>query len=98
MSKPTNEIAATRATLDNIMTVAPYRARWSSRAGVVARHVPVPSPKIDPKATRFERLTHSQALDGGYKVMDATAFALARETAMPIIVASRVMKCKRQSG
>jgi uridylate kinase len=43
-------------------------------------------PKIDPKATRFERLTHSQALDGGLKVMDATAFALARETAMPIIV------------
>ena len=43
-------------------------------------------PKIDPKAKRFERLTHSQALDGGYKVMDATAFALARETAMPIIV------------
>jgi uridylate kinase len=43
-------------------------------------------PKKDPKAKRFERLTHSQALDGGYKVMDATAFALARETAMPIIV------------
>ena len=43
-------------------------------------------PKTDPKAKRFERLTHSQALEGGYKVMDATAFALARETAMPIIV------------
>ena len=39
-----------RATLDKIMTVAPYRARWSSRAGLVPRHVPVPSPKIDPKA------------------------------------------------
>jgi len=45
-------------------------------------------PKIDPKATRFERLTHSQALDGGLKVMDATAFALAREISMPIIVFS----------
>lgn len=43
-------------------------------------------PKTNPKAKRFERLTHSQALEGGYKVMDATAFALARETAMPIIV------------
>jgi uridylate kinase len=45
-------------------------------------------PKKDPTATRFERLTHSQALQGGYKVMDATAFALARDTAMPIIVFS----------
>ncbi|MDR3467071.1 MAG: UMP kinase [Xanthobacteraceae bacterium] len=45
-------------------------------------------PKLDPKAKRFDRLTHSQALEGGYKVMDATAFALARETAVPIIVFS----------
>ncbi|ABE40083.1 UMP kinase [Rhodopseudomonas palustris] len=45
-------------------------------------------PKRDPKATRFERLTHSEALAGGYKVMDATAFALARETSLPIIVFS----------
>ncbi|WP_448031667.1 UMP kinase [Bradyrhizobium liaoningense] len=45
-------------------------------------------PKTDPTATRFERLTHSQAIEGGYKVMDATAFALARETSLPIIVFS----------
>lgn len=45
-------------------------------------------PKKDPSAKRFERLTHSQALEGGYKVMDATAFALARETSLPIIVFS----------
>jgi uridylate kinase len=45
-------------------------------------------PKLDPQAKRFDRLTHSQALEGGYKVMDATAFALARETAVPIIVFS----------
>jgi uridylate kinase len=45
-------------------------------------------PKLDPKAKRFDRLTHSQALEGGYKVMDATAFALARETGVPIIVFS----------
>jgi uridylate kinase len=45
-------------------------------------------PKEDPSARRFERLTHSQALEGGYKVMDATAFALARDTSLPIIVFS----------
>jgi uridylate kinase len=45
-------------------------------------------PKIDKAAKRFDRLTHSQAVTGGYKVMDATAFALARETSLPIIVFS----------
>jgi len=45
-------------------------------------------PKQDPSAKRFDRLTHSQAIAGGYKVMDATAFALARETSLPIIVFS----------
>ena len=45
-------------------------------------------PKKDPSARRFDRLTHSQAIEGGYKVMDATAFALARETSLPIIVFS----------
>jgi uridylate kinase len=45
-------------------------------------------PKKDPSAKRFERLTHAQAIEGGYKVMDATAFALARETSLPIIVFS----------
>jgi len=45
-------------------------------------------PKVDKTAKRFERLSHSQAIQGGYKVMDATAFALARENALPIIVFS----------
>ncbi|OLE33381.1 MAG: UMP kinase [Alphaproteobacteria bacterium 13_1_20CM_3_64_12] len=45
-------------------------------------------PRKDPAAKRFDRLTHSQAVQGGYKVMDATAFALARETSLPIIVFS----------
>ena len=45
-------------------------------------------PKKDKSAKRFDRLTHSQAIEGGYKVMDATAFALARETSLPIIVFS----------
>jgi uridylate kinase len=45
-------------------------------------------PKKDPSAKRFDRLSHSQAIEGGYKVMDVTAFALARETSLPIIVFS----------
>jgi uridylate kinase len=45
-------------------------------------------PKSDPKAVRYERLTHQEALSGHLKVMDATAFALARENHMPIIVFS----------
>ena len=45
-------------------------------------------PKKDPKATRYERLTHQQAIERDIKVMDATAFALARENRMPIIVFS----------
>jgi uridylate kinase len=45
-------------------------------------------PKKDPTATRFERLSHKEAIDRDLKVMDATAFALARENRMPIIVFS----------
>ena len=45
-------------------------------------------PKKDPKATRFERLSHQEAIARDLKVMDATAFALARENRMPIIVFS----------
>jgi len=45
-------------------------------------------PKLDPKASRYERLTHQEAIDRSLKVMDATAFALARENRIPIIVFS----------
>jgi uridylate kinase len=45
-------------------------------------------PKIDPRATRFERLSPEEAIRRELKVMDATAFALARENRMPIIVFS----------
>jgi uridylate kinase len=45
-------------------------------------------PKKDNTATRYDRLTHQEALDRDLKVMDATAFALARENRMPIIVFS----------
>jgi uridylate kinase len=45
-------------------------------------------PKKDPKAKRYDRLTHQQAIEQDLRVMDATAFALARENHMPIIVFS----------
>jgi uridylate kinase len=45
-------------------------------------------PKKDPSAQRYDRLTHDDALRRELKVMDATAFALARENRMPIIVFS----------
>jgi uridylate kinase len=45
-------------------------------------------PKRDPKATRYDRLDHQEALDKQLKIMDATAFALAQENRMPIIVFS----------
>jgi uridylate kinase len=45
-------------------------------------------PKKTPNAKRYDRLTHKDALDKELQVMDATAFALARENRMPIIVFS----------
>ena len=45
-------------------------------------------PMKDPKAKRFDRLTHQEAIERDLKVMDSTAFALARENRMPIIVFS----------
>lgn len=45
-------------------------------------------PKRDKNATRYERLTPQEAIEKSLKVMDGTAFALARETRMPIIVFS----------
>jgi uridylate kinase len=45
-------------------------------------------PKKDPAARRYETLTHQEAFARELKVMDATAFALARENHMPIIVFS----------
>ncbi len=45
-------------------------------------------PKSDPDATRFDRLTHDEAIAKDLKVMDTAAFALARESRLPIIVGS----------
>jgi uridylate kinase len=45
-------------------------------------------PKQDPDAIRFDRLTHDEAIARDLKVMDTAAFALARESRLPIIVGS----------
>ncbi len=45
-------------------------------------------PKKDPTATRYERLTHDEAIAKNLAVMDTAAFALARENRIPIIVFS----------
>jgi uridylate kinase len=45
-------------------------------------------PKRDKNARRYDRLTPQEAIEKSLKVMDGTAFALARETRMPIIVFS----------
>jgi uridylate kinase len=45
-------------------------------------------PKKDPKATRYEQLTHDDAIAKNLAVMDTAAFALARENRIPIVVFS----------
>jgi uridylate kinase len=45
-------------------------------------------PKKDPTATRYDKLTHDEAIAKNLAVMDTAAFALARENRIPIIVFS----------
>jgi len=45
-------------------------------------------PKRDPNATRYETLTHDEAIARSLAVMDTAAFALARENRIPIVVFS----------
>ncbi len=45
-------------------------------------------PKLDPTATRYDRLTHDEVLGRGLAVMDVAAVALARENKIPIVVFS----------
>ncbi|MFO1101769.1 MAG: UMP kinase [Methylocystis sp.] len=45
-------------------------------------------PKRDPNATRYDRLTHDEAIARNLAVMDTAAFALARENKIPILVFS----------
>jgi uridylate kinase len=45
-------------------------------------------PKKDPNAKRYDKISHQEAIEKDLRVMDSTAFALARENRMPIIVFS----------
>lgn len=45
-------------------------------------------PKKDPGATRFDHLTHAEAIARDLRIMDTAAFALARENRLPIVVFS----------
>ena len=45
-------------------------------------------PKKDPHATRYERLSHDDAIAGNLQIMDTAAFALARDNRIPIVVFS----------
>ena len=45
-------------------------------------------PKTDPSATRYDRITHDDAIARDLKVMDTAAFALARESRLTIVVGS----------
>ncbi|AIQ91715.1 MULTISPECIES: UMP kinase [Methylobacterium] len=45
-------------------------------------------PKKDPSATRYDRITHDEAIARDLKVMDTAAFALARESRLSILVGS----------
>src|SRR5687767_8066197 len=43
-------------------------------------------PMKDPKAKRYEKLSHAEALSKKLAVMDSTAFSLCQDNRMPIIV------------
>ncbi len=43
-------------------------------------------PKVDPAATRIEQITFDEAIDQGLRIVDQTAFTLARENKLPLIV------------
>ncbi|MDO9457998.1 UMP kinase [Nocardioides sp.] len=43
-------------------------------------------PKVDPTATRIEQITFDEAINQGLRIIDQTAFTLARENKLPLIV------------
>ena len=45
-------------------------------------------PKLDPTATRYDRISHAEVLRQGLSVMDTAAVAVARENRIPIAVFS----------
>ncbi len=71
-------------------TAAALRAA-EIHAGVILKATKVDGvydadPKTTPGAKRFERLSYSDALSRGLKVMDSTAIALCMENNLPIVV------------
>ena len=66
-------------------------AELSCDAVMKATHVDgiyTADPKKDPAATRYERLSHDEAIARKLQVMDTAAFALARDNGIPIVVFS----------
>jgi uridylate kinase len=49
-------------------------------------------PRTDPTATKYDSLTHQEALERNLKVMDASAMALCRDNDLPILVFDVTMK------
>jgi uridylate kinase len=45
-------------------------------------------PRKDPGATRYDRLSHDEAIAGNLQIMDTAAFALCRDNGIPIVVFS----------
>ncbi len=43
-------------------------------------------PEKDPKATKFERITYTEAYEKNLKIMDLTAFTMCKENNMPMLV------------
>jgi uridylate kinase len=43
-------------------------------------------PRTDPAATRYDHITHQEALERNLRVMDASALALCRDNQVPILV------------
>lgn len=43
-------------------------------------------PQTNPEATRYDHITHQEALERNLKVMDASAMALCRDNELPILV------------
>jgi uridylate kinase len=43
-------------------------------------------PKLDPTATRYDRVSHKEVIEKELRVMDATAIAFCRDNKIPIVV------------
>jgi uridylate kinase len=43
-------------------------------------------PKIDPSATKFDRVSYAEVIRGGLRVADATAISLCMDNSLPIVV------------